>query len=158
MRDTRECFLILYSCFFGFIPRRPKRKPKIHIKSPADTFCRQGSFLFWVKGLERVFQESLNLYYPFIVKADAAVYIYKNPTFLCGECVQSGLICLYSLQCLAYPRITGFPQHNKNNNVTNCFDFINMLMAGDWHYIVIRRAYMAKEPTNHYDSSVLSDY
>lgn len=33
-----------------------------------------------------------------------------------------------------------------------------MLMAGDWHYIVIRRAYMAKEPTNHYDSSVLSDY
>lgn len=74
--------------------------------------------------------------------------IYKNPTFLCGECVQSGLICLYSLQDLAYPRITGFPQHNENNNVNDCFDFINMLMAGYWHYIVIRRAYMAKEPTN----------
>ncbi len=37
MRDTGECFLILYSCFFGFIPRRPKRKPKIHIKSPAGS-------------------------------------------------------------------------------------------------------------------------
>lgn len=83
---------------------------------------------------------------------------YKNPTFLCGECVQSGLICLYSLQGLKYPRITGFPQHNENNNVNDCFDFINMLMAGYWHYIVIRRAYMAKEPTNHYDSSVLSYY
>lgn len=56
---------------------------------------------------------------------------------------------------LAYPRITGFPQHTENNNVNNCFDFINMLMAGDWHYIVICKAYMAKEPTNHYDSSVL---
>lgn len=27
----------MYSCFFGFIPRRPKRKPKIHIKSPAGS-------------------------------------------------------------------------------------------------------------------------
>lgn len=69
---------------------------------------------------------------------------------------QSGLVCLYSLQGWAYPRITGFPQHNENNNVNDCFDFINMLMAGDWHYFVICRVYMAKEPTNHYDSSVLS--
>lgn len=30
-----------------------------------------------------------------------------------------------------------------------------MLMAGYWHYFVICRVYMAKEPTNHYDSSVL---
>ena len=37
MRDTGECFLTLYSCFFGFIPRRPKRKPKIHIKSPGGS-------------------------------------------------------------------------------------------------------------------------
>lgn len=68
-----------------------------------------------------------------------------------------GYTCI-SLQGLAYPRITGFPQHIENNNVNNCFDFINMLMARYWHYFVICKAYMAKEPTNHYDSSVLSYY
>ena len=87
----------------------------------------------------------------------------NNHNMLIYNCIYSNILPINSFVFISYgywryPRITGFPQHNENNNVNDCFDFINMLMAGDWHYIVIRRAYMAKEPTNHYDSSVLSDY
>ena len=59
MRNTGECFLILYSCFFELYPRRPKRNSKIHIKSLL-TFRRQGSFLFWAKGSVQFWPKGAN--------------------------------------------------------------------------------------------------
>ncbi|WP_290431509.1 hypothetical protein, partial [Paramuribaculum intestinale] len=40
----------LYSCFFGFIPRRPKRKPKIHNKIPWWLYVNRGHFYFGQRG------------------------------------------------------------------------------------------------------------
>ncbi len=48
---TQENVLILYSCFFWVYPRRPKRKPKIHIKSPAGSMSTGGHFYFTGKGV-----------------------------------------------------------------------------------------------------------
>jgi len=81
MRDIGECFLILYSCFFGFVSPSAKTESKDTLKSPAG-ISSTGVILILAQGGNCNLAKGVKTVWPPGSDELGFSTIYKNPEYI----------------------------------------------------------------------------